>query len=252
MTAEQFFISLSGANSTYIKSAAQSLAVNTASKPQKNRRPLRYLLIAATLTLILAAILLPIALGKDPVVPPDTTKEYTDLATVEGAILSPDATLFDHRFEGKISAKDGYTEWIKQNTALIGTVSNTTSVLLEGSDSHWHLTTLRIMVEDALCHPTEQSEITAIVLCEYTEKNGAYRKADRQLLADFGFTSMETPYGLYVLESAQGQSLTVGGTVFTLSDYADYVLTLRLDVNGDRAAFGELIKINLEDLRSTN
>ena len=262
MTAEQFFISLSGANSTYIKSAAQSLAVNTASKPQKNRRPLRYLLIAATLTLILAAILLPIALGKDRTTIPDITtstpttteKIYASITDIPGATTpsSFNTTLYTP------SGFNDYKQWFLWNwayhlrnncSAVVGRVLEYDAVDIPVEEGFWRLYTIQIAIDEQLCNngnksTKELTSLSAVYACQYIPSSndddaGPYRLAsyyqafdDNGFYCDMGAIALQYSDKnffpgevVFQLESAQTHTITLNGETVNLSDYAPFFMT---------------------------
>lgn len=211
----------------YVESASKAMEEGNLAK---SRRPLRYLLIAATLTLILVAILLPIALGEDPVSTPEITtpqtpttteKVYASLLDIPGASASssavadkPNDKVFSGMIQGspKKEFQENWAQNVRNNYSfVVGKVLEHTSVDIPTEEGFYRLYTFTVEIDEILRDKGNKSveglEIfTAVYGCHYLpyeESNGTLRYrittpyhpyGDKTIYCDLGAMALEVAY----------------------------------------------------------
>ena len=236
----------------YIVKAEAVMDSSTPTKTHKNRH-LRYLLIAATLTLILAAILLPIALGKDRTTTPDITtsipttteKTYASLTDIPGAtklVSMESATIMN--FDSLIEFdQQKWVENIKNHySVFVGKLIDVEAVFLDEGDTRYVISVLTYQVYESIYNFEKTDTIKTVYVSEYRRDDSfdtvRYRiestysphegiSVKKDMLYDAMMFSEQHIHEndnrvLCVLESSDQKSFSFGNTTYDLSAYAPY------------------------------
>jgi len=266
MNADLIFKAFGEANSDYLIHAEQSM---TSSRPMPNRgAKLRFSLIAAAIVAIIMIPLTVIIANHYGITPPPipviTTPEetYKSLTDIPGAIAIEDSTMFDPNPTNSLTQfniKRFINQTKERNHVIVGTVSNSTSIIIkdEEYDQYWHITTLDITVNEAICN-MEKTTDTVKVVCtrRYYIKDDKYQLRPFEFWMDFGLLSTKEPYAFYILDSIDEQIIKINGTEYPLADYADYYLGVRCDILYDDysrpyAYYPNLFCLPIDEFRET-
>ena len=240
----------------YVESASKAMEEGNLAK---SRRPLRYLLIAATLTLILAAILLPIALGKDrTTIPEITTSTPTTTEKIYASLLEiPQAQEFDSNLVYGAMGKPfipyemmvhfDNKKWIENiitnNNVIIGQLIDASAVILQEETLSYIVYSLMVTVEENVCNANESGTVTLVTVCPFNPNEntlfrhrGTYSPHEGvSVPLDAGQQAMSVAREgislVFLLDAPEKHELTVNGVSIDLSLYGKYYL------NGSLATF---------------
>ena len=219
----------------------------------KNRRPLRYLLIAATLAatlaLILVAIFIPLALGRDRVSPPDITtstpttteKIYASITDIPGATKLESMESYPKEFYPVIKFdSQKWTENIKNHySVFVGKLIDVEAVFLDEGDMRYVISVLTYQVYESIYNFEKTDTIKTVYVSEYRRDDSLrYRiestysphegiSVKKDMLYDAIMFSEQHFHEndnrvLCVLESSDQKSFSFGNTTYDLSAYAPY------------------------------
>ena len=199
--------------------------------------------------LFLAVLLLFTACGTAVNTSPQPKDSTTSSIALSSILLEhlPDATpvenlsLFDGFVNARIHSKiDQFIDYVKSQTAFIGTLVDYAPVTVENNNKLTLVTLLEIRVDDPLCHSEKNTTLRAITVCSYQEDETGYSLTPGQI-GNHGLDTIMNPYGFFVLESTENRSIHLNGEELCLSDLAEYTLQIRCDYDGEYIRYPNLI-----------
>jgi len=242
---------------------------------RKAPRPLprlRYALIAASLTLLIALIPITVTIANRTAPPPPVTNPpvtdaplpntHLSITDIPGAEAIDSDTLpknfsgFDYHPGPNLTPIDTSAhQWattVRENYSTSkGTVENIKSILIQDGELYYHITQFTLNVQTHYFNTDGKDTVSLINVTLY-KKNSNYFTVqnpyiiteEHSIYYDMGLYAEENPTGLCVYESAKNHTVTIQGITYALSEYADYYLVAHMQyrrfssTNPDRGEFG--------------